>query len=72
MSFETAAEVFLDPLQFNLPDEEHSEQEERWITMGISRSQRLLVVVHTFMEYHKTRISVRIISARSATPSERK
>jgi len=34
VSFELAATVFRDPLMVSIPDEEHSETEERWITMG--------------------------------------
>lgn len=35
ISFERAASVFRDPHLLSIPDEEHSESEERWITMGI-------------------------------------
>lgn len=36
VSFEEAAEVFLDPLHISIPDDEHSDIEERWITLGNS------------------------------------
>ncbi len=35
LDFEQAATVFLDPLAATIPDEEHSEKEVRWITLGI-------------------------------------
>jgi hypothetical protein len=34
ISFEEATEIFLDPLQLSMPDNEHSESEERWVTLG--------------------------------------
>ena len=34
ISFELAATVFQDPLMRSIPDEDHSEFEERWITIG--------------------------------------
>ena len=50
ISFECAAELFLDPLAVSLFDQEHSEAEERWVTMGRDGSGRVLVLVHTFSE----------------------
>ncbi len=47
VSFEEASEIFLDPLQLSLFDNEHSEQEERWITLGSTKSQKLRLIVHT-------------------------
>lgn len=73
VSFEQAAEVFLDPLQLTLFDEEHSEDEERWITLGRVNTAGLLVVVHTFLEYFgNNAVTIRIISARLATRHEQK
>ena len=52
-------------------DEEHSENEERWVTIGFSVSGLLLVIAHTYkVEYGITEI--RIISARKATKTETK
>lgn len=34
VSFEEAAEIFLDPLQLSIPDNTHNRSEERWITLG--------------------------------------
>ena len=72
VSFESAATVFQDRLMLSIPDEEHSEFEERWITMGRARDGRLLVVSHTDTETGDGRISARLISARPATPRERR
>lgn len=67
VSFHEAATVFVDPLTitFNHPD--HSVGEHRFLTFGYSRTNKLLVVVHTD-RHGKTRI----ISARCATRQERK
>jgi uncharacterized protein len=54
-------------LSLTIPDPLHSENEERFVTTGRSEKQRLVVVVHT--ERGNT---IRIISARTATPHERK
>jgi uncharacterized DUF497 family protein len=71
ISFEQAAEVFLDPLQLTLFDEDHSDDEERWLTLGKTKDSGVLVVVHTLVEYHDSQIiAVRLISARPATRHE--
>jgi len=67
IDFEEAATVFRDPLLLVLPDLEHSQEEERWIALGQSIRQLLLVVVHTDDER-----TIRLISARQATPRERR
>lgn len=66
VTFHEAATVFGDPLALTLPDPDHSEKEDRFITFGYSQEQRLLVVAHTDREER-----TRIISARKATSSER-
>jgi uncharacterized DUF497 family protein len=67
VDFEEAATVFRDPLLLVMPDIEHSLEEERWIALGKSIRQLLLVVVHTENEQ-----TIRIISARKSTPKERR
>jgi hypothetical protein len=67
VSFEEAATVFLDPLAMTYPDPDHSDEEDREITIGYSRNQRLLFVSHV-QRTNRTRI----ISAREATRRERK
>lgn len=66
VSFEEASSVFGDPLFVTFYDEEHSGDEDRFITIGMSVRSRLLLVAHTDDE-----VSIRIISARSATRRER-
>ena len=72
ISFQRAAAIFLDPHMTSLYDEEHSEQEERWVTMGIDENGILLVVSHTFHEVDHDSCMIRIISARKATKKERR
>jgi len=69
-SFETAASVLLDPLAVTDPDEEHSETEERWITIGRAINGTLLVVIHTWKEIDVSTVGIRIISARRASRTE--
>ncbi|MEK7367613.1 MAG: BrnT family toxin [candidate division NC10 bacterium] len=67
VSFEEAATVFRDTLSATGANPDHSVGEERFITFGVSTSGRLLVVAHT-----ERGDTIRIISARPATPGERK
>ena len=70
--FEDAATVFRDKQAISLPDDEHSAEEERWLTIGLDRVTRLLVVVHTAVFREKDGYRIRIISARKATKMEQK
>lgn len=70
VTFEEAATVMRDPRAMNMYDPDHSESEDRWITLGISSSGRLLVVCHTFNEMPGTSVTIRIYSARRATSTE--
>ena len=70
ISFELAADLFLDPLAVSVFDEEHSAEEERWVTIGRYSHGRVLVLVHTFAEASADESKVRIISARKATKRE--
>ena len=70
MRFEQAATVFRDPLARTIYDEPHSDEEERWITLGITTNGILAVVVHTFAEIDEHTATIRIISARRATRGE--
>jgi uncharacterized protein len=67
VSFEEAVTVFYDPLSATLPDPDHSDDEDRLITIGYSSQDRLLVVSHV-----ERGSAVRLISARGATHRERK
>jgi len=70
VAFRRAATVFRDPGQLSTYDDEHSEEEDRWITIGIDSQGVLSVVVHTFEQIHESLCEVRIISARKATKRE--
>jgi uncharacterized DUF497 family protein len=70
VSFKEAMTVFGDPLAITFPDPDHSEEEERCLTFGLSRHQRLLVVSHA--DSRKRIERVRIISARLATRTDRR
>ncbi|WKZ36917.1 MAG: BrnT family toxin [Anaerolineales bacterium] len=67
VAFDEASSVFDDPMFITLLDYEHSDDEERYITIGISNKTRLLLVAHTERENR-----IRIISARKATKHEEK
>ena len=69
ISFDEASTVFGDMLSITIPDPDRSDDEQRWVTMGLSHRQRLLVVIH--IEEDEKEI-VRIISARPADPGERR
>ncbi|MDR3568935.1 MAG: BrnT family toxin [Syntrophobacteraceae bacterium] len=66
ISFEEASTVFSDPLAITFADPDHFFGEDRYLTFGLSRLERLLVVAHTS---HGDR--TRIISARPLTREER-
>ena len=70
VSFDEAATVFRDSKALSIFDPDHSETEDRWITMGISEKGRLLIVVHTFREESEDVATIRIISSRKATKQE--
>jgi len=72
VSFERAATIFRDPNLLSIPDEEHSQSEERWITIGLDESGVLLVLSHKFMSLDDESSQIRIISARKATKAETK
>jgi uncharacterized DUF497 family protein len=72
VTFERAATVFLDANALSLFDDQHGEDEERWITLGLDRTGALLVVCHTYREETETSARVRLISARKATKNETK
>ena len=71
VTFEEASYVFSDKFALSRFDEEHSENEERWVLLGKSLRETILVVVHTFRDNNANEV-VRIISARRATKKEKK
>ena len=68
VSFEEAATAFSDEVGRLIPDPDHSEDEDRFILLGMSWSLRVLVVCHCYRESSSV---IRIISARKATKAER-
>ncbi len=68
VSFEEAKSVFFDEFAVQFYDEEHSEEEDRFIMLGMSNESRVLVVCHCERNEGNT---IRIISARKATKKER-
>ncbi len=72
VTFERATKIFLDPFALTIFDSEHSFGEDRYITIGKTGAENLIVVVHTFLAEIKNEITIRIISARKATKNESK
>ena len=68
VTFEEAATAFGDPLSITIDDPDHSEEEERFVLLGMTHRARIVVVVHT----EEGGDAVRLISARLATRRERK
>jgi uncharacterized DUF497 family protein len=67
VGFEEATTVFGDPLSRTVRDPDHSYVEDRYVTIGRSTAQSVLVVIHT-----ESSKRIRLISARDATSRERK
>lgn len=68
VSFEEARGVFLDERALLIADPDHSDDEERFVLIGISTALRMLVVCHCYREAEDV---IRIISARKAGRQER-
>ena len=69
IAFSEAKTVFADPNARMIYDPEHSEEEDRFILLGISAALRLLVVCHCYREDDRV---IRIISARKSNKNEQK
>jgi uncharacterized DUF497 family protein len=67
VGFSEASTVFADPLSITIPDPDHSENERRYVIIGLSDQRKLLVVVHTVRGER-----IRLISARKATRHEKR
>lgn len=67
VSFEDAQSVFTDEQALLIDDPDHSEEEDRFVLLGLSQSLRLLVVVHCYRAEGRV---IRIISARKADADE--
>ena len=71
VSFAEAQTIFEDPFLVTFPDEFHSQEEERLISIGLSKNNRILLTVHTEISKEPDAIVIRIISCRKATALER-
>ncbi len=67
VEFEEAKTVFNDPFAITIADPDHSDEEDRYVDIGLSSKGRALVVWDTEREEN-----IRIIGCRKATPSERR
>ncbi len=67
VSFDEAKTVFYDPAALIIHDPDHSEDEERFLIMGLSQTLKVLVVCHCYRENDEI---IRIISARKADKDE--
>lgn len=68
IGFAEAATAFGDPISITIPDLSHSSAERRFVLIGQSDTQRLLVVIHA----EQRESEIRLISARLATRHERR
>lgn len=66
VDFNEAKSIFDDPMQISLSDPDHSVDEFRYLTIGMSENNRLLIIAHTFRDG-----KIRIITARKPTRRER-
>jgi len=69
VSFEEARTAFLDEHARVIPDPQHSNDEDRFVLLGLSVQLRVLIVCHCYREADQI---IRIISARRADPTERR
>ena len=67
VSFDEAETVFYDPNAKLISDPDHSDTEDRFVILGLSKMLRMLVVCHCYRENDET---IRIITARKATKKE--
>jgi len=68
--FERGATIFRDAYALTIYDEDHSTDEDRWVTMGNDRAGILLVVSHMYRKETDSIVTIRMISARKATRTE--
>jgi len=69
VKFEEASTIFEDPNAITIFDEAHSDLEDRWITLGISKNGQIIVVIHNY-QIRENDSYIRLISARKATKKE--
>ena len=71
IALNVAIEVFNDPLHLSSIDHRFGYFEERWVTVGKANGVGILVVVNLFFNEEGEEV-IRVISAREATPNERR
>lgn len=71
VAFEEAATVFADPDGLEWEDLEHSHLENRYKRLGLSSRGRVLILVYSFRRTKDGKETLRIITARRASPKER-
>jgi uncharacterized DUF497 family protein len=71
VSFEEAATVFADPEALEWEDLEHARDENRFKRLGISSQGRILILVYSYRRTKDGKETLRIITARRASPKER-
>ena len=67
MGFDEGKTIFNDPFLLTFPDSDNSENEERYVNIGLSAKGRILILIHT-----ERQDRIRIISCRKATAHERR
>ena len=70
ISFNEASTIFKDPNMVSIYDHEHSDYEDRWISIGLSEIGKFLVVSHTFRDIDKLNTVIRLFSTRKAKKQE--
>ena len=70
VSFRLSTTIFRDALALTVYDDEHSETEERWATIGHAENGQTLVVIHTHEVLAANEARIRVISARTADRNE--
>ncbi|MBI4822878.1 MAG: BrnT family toxin [Nitrospirae bacterium] len=71
VSFEWAKEIFDDPLHISVLDKRFDYFEERWVTLGSTKSGIILVVGHMYYLTEEAEEVIKVITARKATKKER-
>jgi uncharacterized protein len=70
VTFETASTVFRDPQLLTTADLSHSENEERWFSIGWASNGSILSIAYSLSDFDPETTKIRLISARRATQSE--
>lgn len=70
VDFVEASSVFFDDDALLIIDDRHSENEDRFVLIGLSQKSRILIVCHCYRKYENDIETIRIISSRKATKNE--